>query len=302
MASSLPAQAVFEPAPAPYPSGRLYEGQLLGSRCRWWVYGQEEADPLLLIHGFRGDHHGLELIAAGLADYCLYIPDLPSFGRSEPLEGIQHSISSYASWILAFIDQVIRQPVHLVGHSFGSIISSYAALARPQLVSQLSLINPICQPALEGDQRLASLLAQAYYGLGALLPGRLGFALLRSPLITRLTSEFMMKTPDPALRSFINGQHLAYFGAFSNRQALLETYQASISHTAADYTPALPQPVQLLAAERDDLGSLDLQKKMASQLQLGRLDIIPEVGHLIHYETPLRAAALIADFHQEYSS
>ncbi len=32
-----------------------------------------------------------------------------------------------------------------------------------------------------------------------------------------------------------------------------------------------------------------------------RLDMIPEVGHLIHYETPRRAAELIADFAADHS-
>lgn len=292
-------ESVFEPVPVSWPSGDMQEAWVGGTRARWWEYGRQDGDVLVLVHGFRGDHHGLELIAAGLQDYRVLIPDLPGFGKTEPIPGAEHGISTYAAWLLDFMEHVVSAPVHLVGHSFGSIVSSYASLARPQAVERLTLINPICQPALEGDQKVMSKLAEAYYGAGAALPARLGFSLLRSPLITRLTSEFMIKTKDPKTRDFINGQHAAYFGAFATREAVLQAYRASISSTAADYTPSLPMPVQMIVAEKDDLGTLDLQRQMASQLRRGRFDLIPEVGHLIHYETPLRAARLIVDFHHQ---
>ncbi|MDY6051614.1 MAG: alpha/beta hydrolase [Rothia sp. (in: high G+C Gram-positive bacteria)] len=290
---------VFEPVPQQVPAGTRHEGWVGGTYSRWWVYGKKDAAPLVLVHGFRGDHHGLEIIAVHLRNFCLYIPDLPGFGKTAPIDHAEHTVSTYAAWLVDFINTTVGSPVHLVGHSFGSILSSYTALVRPTLVEQLTLINPICQPALEGDQKIMSRLAELYYGAGAALPAPLGFALLRSRLVTRLSSEFMMKNQDPALRRFINGQHDAYFGAFASREAVLQAYRASISSTAADFTPALPMPVQLIVAEKDDLGTLELQHKMAQHLQHGRLDIIPQVGHLIHYETPRRAATLIADFHQQ---
>ncbi|MDO4820799.1 MAG: alpha/beta hydrolase [Rothia sp. (in: high G+C Gram-positive bacteria)] len=290
---------VFEPVPRQVPAGTRHEGWVGGTYSRWWVYGNQDAAPLVLVHGFRGDHHGLEIIAAGLKDFCVYIPDLPGFGKTAPIEGAEHTMSTYAAWLVSFIETVVGSPVHLVGHSFGSIVSSYTALVRPHLIERLSLINPICQPALEGNQKVMSRLAELYYGAGAALPAPLGFALLRSRWVTRLSSEFMMKNQDPNLRRFINGQHDAYFGAFASREAVLEAYRSSISSTAADFTPALPMAVQLIVAEKDDLGTLELQQAMARKLQQGRLDIIPEVGHLIHYESPLRAASLIADFHAQ---
>ncbi|WP_421084129.1 alpha/beta fold hydrolase [Rothia nasimurium] len=291
--------SVFEPVPVSWPAGTMQESVVAGARTRWWEYGTPDGPVLLLIHGFRGDHHGLELIAAQLLQYRVVIPDLPGFGKTEPIPHAEHTVSTYASWLIDFMDGVLGQSVHLVGHSFGSIVTSYAALCRPNLVKKLTLINPICQPALEGEQKLMSKLAEFYYAAGAALPARAGFGLLRSQLITRITSEFMIKAEDRQLKNFINGQHAAYFGAFATRDAVLEAYRASISTTAADYTPSLPLPVQLIVAEKDDLGTLELQQEMASHLQRGRLDIIPDVGHLIHYETPRRAAALISDFHHQ---
>ena len=198
-------------------------------------------------------------------------------------------------------------PLHLVGHSFGSIVTSAFAAAHPNSLALLSLINPISEPALEGSQRVASRLASLYYRAGAALPEKIGYPLLRSQLITRASSEVMMRTKDKAMRRFINGQHAAYFGSFGSRRGVLSAYEASITHTAAEYAAAIRVPVQMLVAEDDDLGTPETARAMYATLTSRnlpatstgareRLDMIPEVGHLIHYETPRRAAELIADF------
>lgn len=295
----MPPASVFELDPTVTSHGKLHEATMNGSLTRWWEYGDRSGETLVLVHGFRGDHHGLELLAQGLLDYRVLIPDLPGFGRSEPIPAAEHNVSTYAAWLAKFLEFTVQEPIHLVGHSFGSIVSSYLTATRPDLVQRLTLINPICEPALDGEQKLMSRLAEMYYAAGALLPGPLGFSLLKSHIITRLSSEFMMKNSNAELRNFINGQHAAYFGAFSSRDAVLQAYRASISSTAAEFTPVITAPVQMIVAEEDDLGSMDGQRSMFAALQRGRCDVIPEVGHLIHYETPLRAAALIADFHQE---
>ena len=36
--------------------------------------------PILFIHGFRGDHHGMALIAHNLRTHEALVPDLPGFG------------------------------------------------------------------------------------------------------------------------------------------------------------------------------------------------------------------------------
>src|SRR5699024_10238991 len=52
--------------------------------------GPPGAPQLLAVHGFRGDHHGLELIVDGLTPYEIWVPDLPGFGVSGPLPDAPH--------------------------------------------------------------------------------------------------------------------------------------------------------------------------------------------------------------------
>lgn len=291
---------VFEPAPTHIHHGVEHETTLANATTRYWEYGTTTAPLIVLIHGFRGDHHGLELIAQPLLDnYRIIIPDLPGFGRSDSTPQAQHNISTYAAWLIDFINFLGETPHVLVGHSFGSIICTYAAVSRPTLCHKLTLINPISEPALEGNQKLISALASSYYALGAKLPEPLGFRWLRLAPITRASSRFMMRTDNPELQRFINAQHDAYFGAFTSQQTVLEAYQASISETAAYYAPALRVPTQMIVAEDDDLGTLHTAQTMYDSISQARMDVIPRVGHLIHYETPARAATLIDTFAKE---
>ena len=314
-----PNTSVLEGVPGPLIPGTRHDALIEGSY------------PVLLVHGFRGDHHGLEIIANYLLklipNVSIISPDLPGFGRSADLpEGTQgkntrdenaqggDNINAYVAWLNDFVkhtnparEDAQPLPLHLVGHSFGSIVTSAFAAAHPNSLALLSLINPISEPALEGSQRVASRLASLYYRAGAALPEKIGYPLLRSQLITRASSEVMMRTKDKAMRRFINGQHAAYFGSFGSRRGVLSAYEASITHTAAEYAAAIRVPVQMLVAEDDDLGTPETARAMYAALTSRRLpatstgarerlDMIPEVGHLIHYETPRRAAELIADF------
>ena len=326
--SNSPSASVLEGVPGPLIPGTGHEARIGADAqavtTRYWQYGEgmgsgsfpEGCYPVLLVHGFRGDHHGLEIIANYLLklipNVSIISPDLPGFGRSGDLPENaldEDSIDAYVAWLQDFVERTnpLGLPLHVVGHSFGSILTSAFAAAHPASLARLSLINPISEPALEGRQRVTSRLASLYYRAGAALPEKIGYPLLRSQLITRLSSEVMMRTKDRAMRRFINGQHAAYFGSFGSRRGVLSAYEASIAHTAAEYAAAIRVPVQMLVAEDDDLGTPETARAMYATLTSRnlpapsaapreRLDMIPEVGHLIHYETPHLAAELIADF------
>ncbi|MGK4186940.1 alpha/beta hydrolase [Rothia koreensis] len=275
-----------------------------GARVRYWTYtgpdSRDEDAVMLLVHGFRGDHHGLALIAEALASrWDVVVPDLPGFGKSEPLTTREHDVAAYADVVSDLVQLIGSRPVVLVGHSFGSVVAAAVAAQRPAPVAGLALINPICEPALESSARIPSLAAAAFYRVCAALPGRWGNALVRSSVVTRISSLLMMKTKDPELRRFINGQHDAYFGSFASRTVVLEAYRASIRDTVRDSAPRVAVPTLLVAAEKDDLGSVPGQESLAQTFPNARLEVIPDVGHLIHYETPRRAAAMIDGFADE---
>lgn len=274
---------------------REHRTTVLGSTTAWWEYGEPGAPVIVLVHGFRGDHHGLEPIVANLPGFRIVSPDLPGFGESAPLDG-PHDIAGYAAWLDAFVASLeLGGAYTLLGHSFGSIVAS-AAVAGGLRPERLVLVNPIGAPALEGPRGIMTRLAVAYYRAAAALPERAGFAVLKSRAIVRVMSVTMAKTRSRELRRFIHDQHDRYFSAFSDRDSLLEAFRASVSHDVREFAPRIDVPVLLVAAERDDITPLSAQHALVGRFPDARLEVIPEVGHLIHYEAPGDAARRILGF------
>jgi pimeloyl-ACP methyl ester carboxylesterase len=283
------------------------EIDLDGSAVAYWTYepvqATAETRTILVIHGFRGDHHGLLRVADQLPEMRLIMPDLPGFGSSAAFAAGEHSVEQYGAFISSFMAALGLGPdTVLLGHSFGSIIASHFVAGHPGTVTPLILINPIAAPALEGPKGIMTRLAVLYYRLAARLPRPLGLALLRSPLIVRVMSEAMAKTDDKDLRRFIHGQHNSYFSAFADRDSLLESFTASVSAHVAEVATQLTLPVLLVAGEKDEIAALPDQHHLAALLPDGELKVIPGVGHLIHYETPVPAAGFIRSFLKDHSA
>jgi len=279
---------------------------VLGSTTRFWDYGDRDATTtLVLVHGFRGDHHGLEPVVAQLDGIRMISPDLPGFGASTPMTGAAHDIDGYGRWLRAFVGELgLTGQVVLLGHSFGSIVVS-GALAEAdgsgagERPAGVVLVNPIGQPALEGPRGVFTRLAIFYYWLASVLPERLGFALLRNRVIVRVMSMAMAKTKEPALRRWIHDQHDRYFSAFSDRQVVLEAFRASVSHDVSEYAGRIPERTLLVAAEKDDITPIAAEYRLQALFPDAELVVIPDVGHLIHYETPAAAARAIQRFVSE---
>lgn len=272
-----------------------HEVEVRGGTTAYWVYGPADATTTVIaVHGFRGEHHGLEPVLAFLPEARVIAPDLPGFGESAPVHGRTYDLAEYAAWLTAFAASVAPGAV-ILGHSFGSIVTA-AAVAAGLETPRLILINPIGAPALEGSKGVLTRLAVLYYSLGARLPERFGTALLRNRVIVRIMSIAMAKTKDAGLRRFIHDQHDTYFSRFSDRDVLREAFVASVSHDVTHFAPEIQVPTLLIAAQRDDITPIEAERRLATLFRDVELVEIAEVGHLIHYETPAEAAGAIRRF------
>lgn len=248
-----------------------------------------------MIHGFRGTHHGLLLIANHLKGNRLVIPDLPGFGKGETLKG--YDLENYVLWLHRYISALhLPHPPVLLGHSFGSIICAAYAKKYPKTIKQLVLVNPIGAPALEGPNKLMTKLAVAYYKIGAKLPEKTAYKWLSAQPIVKVMSVTMAKTHDKQLRAFIHQQHRQHFSRFHSAQSVLEGFQTSISHTVRDFAPNISTPTLLIAGSLDDITPLSDQYGLVKLFPHAKLRVINNVGHLTHYETPEKVAQLVQAF------
>ena len=250
---------------------------------------------IVMIHGFRGTHHGLLLVANRLKNHRLVIPDLPGFGKGEVME--TYDLDNYVLWLHRYIKALrLKKPPILLGHSFGSIICAAYAQKYPKTIKRLVLVNPIGSPALEGPNRVMTKMAILYYTIGARLPEKTAQKWLSAQAMVKIMSVSMSKTHDKQLRAYIHHQHRQHFSRFHSAQSVLEGFKTSVSHTVRDFAPNIPVPTLLIAGSLDDITPLGDQYALVKLFPKARLKVINDVGHLTHYETPEQVAKYVQAF------
>ncbi len=276
------------------------EATIAGARTRWWETSPtaDTAAPgtVVVVHGFRGDHHGLQRVIDLLPEHRILAPDLPGYGGSSPLPG-PHTITAYADWLIDFASATATRarPFVVIGHSFGTIVTA-AAIDRGLAPDRVVLINPIASAPLAGSQAIGGLLVKALYRVGAALPRRMGERLLRSRLVTDGMSLLTTTTSDRRLRRWIKEEHRRYFSGFRTRRVVVEGFDASLSDFVTPHAAALTMPTLLIGAAQDQITPTRDVEALRDLLPAGELVVLEDVGHLIHYERPADAAAAIRDF------
>lgn len=99
----------------------------------------------LLIHCSLAHHETLMPLAAKLPPSRDVFFDLPGHGRSGAWTGIDYHSDS-----TAIATALLRGPTHIIGHSFGATVALRLAVERPELVSRVTLIEPVMFAAAIG--------------------------------------------------------------------------------------------------------------------------------------------------------
>jgi pimeloyl-ACP methyl ester carboxylesterase len=98
--------------------------------------------PVVALHGSAATSRQWRFLAGCLEGrFRVIAPDLPGYGRSERLEDGAPDLARVAGRLVPLIDYA-GAPVHLVGHSFGGAVALKIALAMPERVKSLTLIEP----------------------------------------------------------------------------------------------------------------------------------------------------------------
>ncbi|MFC2013528.1 alpha/beta fold hydrolase, partial [Chloroflexota bacterium] len=107
-------------------------------------YTGGQGEPLVVIHGGGG---GGGEWAQSMTELCkhyrIYIPDLPGFGHSQPMNG-DYGISEFVEFMEDFTGSIGLNCFHLVGHSIGGGIALRYAVKFPHKIGKLVLVNSMC--------------------------------------------------------------------------------------------------------------------------------------------------------------
>ncbi len=120
---------------------RSHHAEIHGSQAHWLAAGR--GSPVLLVHGLGNSSLVWRRVIPGLArGHRVIAPDLPGFGHSSPIhaDDLLHAYTDFLAELLQHTGRGV--PAAVVGNSVGGALALRLALTRPELVSNLVLVDP----------------------------------------------------------------------------------------------------------------------------------------------------------------
>lgn len=122
------------------PTSHSYYSQRL--KLHYLDWGNEDAPPLLLVHGNRDHCHNWDWVAQELRDeYHIIAPDFRGHGDSEWVFGSGYSQSEYVYDLAQLIHQRSLAPLQIVAHSLGGGVALRYAGVYPEHIKKMVVIE-----------------------------------------------------------------------------------------------------------------------------------------------------------------
>jgi pimeloyl-ACP methyl ester carboxylesterase len=113
---------------------------------RLYVHEWGSGPTVVLVHGaVLGGREAWRAQRPLTERWTLVAPDRPGHGRSPDAR------QDFETEAPIVADQLLQEPVHLVGHSYGAIVAMLAAARKPDKVRSLTVIEPPATSVTHGD-------------------------------------------------------------------------------------------------------------------------------------------------------
>jgi pimeloyl-ACP methyl ester carboxylesterase len=243
---------------------------------------RDDPHPIVLIHGTAASLHTWEGWVGALKSQRRVIRfDLPGFGLTGPSPEGDYSIGRYVQFTWALLDKLGVRRCVLVGNSLGGNVAWETALAQPQRVEKLILVDALGYPMQSTSVPI-------------------GFRIARIPVLNRLM-QFTLA------RSFIESSVRNVYGdparvtpelvdryfeltlREGNRAALVQRFRQGMpTDGSAKRIAELKLPVLVLWGGRDRLIPPENAERFRHDIVGSELIIFDDLGHVPHEEDPTR--------------
>ncbi|MDN3352719.1 alpha/beta hydrolase [Actinomadura sp. DC4] len=248
-----------------------------------------ERGPALLVPGFTGSKEDFIAVLQTLAGAGRRVIALDMRGQYEtpgPDEASAYSCAELGADIAAVIE-AIGDPVHLVGHSFGGLVTRETVITDPSLTESFTLMSS-GPGAITGGREVEGRV------MLAALP-KVGLEHLWS---TRMEPDAIAKGVPPEIVAFLRRRMFANSGAGLMGMANEVLSCPDRVDQLAKVAGGVGLPVLVLYGENDDAWAPAEQALMAQRLDARRV-VIPGASHSPAVEAPETTASALTTLWNE---
>jgi pimeloyl-ACP methyl ester carboxylesterase len=277
-----------------------------GIRMHYRDEGSPDAPVLLLIHGFSASLHTWEPWVDQLAtgadrvnDYRVISIDLPGHGLTRSPAGYRASIEAFRDVVAEFVQSQNLTTFALAGSSMGGNVAWEYALAHPDQVTALILVDSSGWPEVREDLAEEPAI----------------FKLLRNPVLgpamsqldnTRLVREGLEASfVDKSLvTDAMVDRYVELSRAPGHRDILLQMTLGfrQRNYATAERLAPLRMPVLILTGDHDRLVPPEHAQQFHDAIAGSQLITFENVGHIPQEERPAESAMAVHEFlYQVYS-
>lgn len=262
-----------------------------GVRVHYQEAGDENAPPMILIHGFISStliwsEVFLPLAAAG---FHVVAPDLPGYGYSEKPRDAEYTIASQARTVVGLMDRLGIEKAALVGASYGGAVAALIALDHPERVSRLVLVG-----AVSSDEPKKKLLMQL---VRLPLVGDIVTPLFLGSrwVVRKRMEDVYQRLKLPVDEHKVEARHHLLETANTHR-AMIRTVRRWHANRIAREAHLIRQPTMLMWGEDDEHIPIAEGLRLRDQMPNARLVVFRNCGHLPPQEYPKQFVGMVGEF------
>ena len=246
--------------------------------------GPRDAPAIILLHGSNADLHTWQPWVEGLkADYRVIRFDQPGHGLTGATADGQYSISTYVEVIDQLADSLKVDRFILGGNSMGGGHTLHYALAHPERVRGMILVDASGPPRMQSANKDEG--------------GNIGFTIARTPVLNQLMKHITPRSlVEQSLSQSVSNKAVVTDAAVDRYWELLRypgNREATIWRFSQDYAPlteqqiaSLTMPALVIWGTEDALIPLAAGEWLDAKLPDSQLLALPGIGHLPMEEAP----------------
>jgi pimeloyl-ACP methyl ester carboxylesterase len=244
-----------------------------------------QGEPLLFLNGLSGDHlyWRSQFRVFGKKYRCLAV-DNRDVGQSRYADE-PYTICDLADDLKEWMEQLELPPAHVVGLSLGGAIAQELALAAPQCVKSLVLMNTLARAddwfrgTLRAFELIRRQVADTAAFFDAILPWWVSHHFFEESERISWLRALLHQNPYP--------QRLEGF---------LRQLEALAHHDAADRLGQIACPVLVMGGEDDCVAPPRFSREIKALIPQAQLIVLPGVGHAPPLEDPSAFNTRLEDF------